>query len=127
MVASASRSVVRFSPRRTLNGVVSGRKLSAVRLHLIGARRQVLEHRDAAIVDRRGLLDAARVDDRDLRDDERRVGLIEHGDAQRRAHAGALHHLRRRDRRDRDERQRERNVSRAMHIDLLNPTVSNRI
>ena len=56
-------------------------------LHLVGAGIEVLEDRDAALVDRRRLLDAARVDDRDLRDDQRRLGLIEHRDPQRRPDA----------------------------------------
>lgn len=58
----------------------NGPKALGRRLHLVGAGVQVLEHRQAAIVHGRHVLDAIRIDDRDLRDDERRLGLVEHGD-----------------------------------------------
>ena len=65
-------------------------------LDLVLPGRQVFEDRHAALVDGGALFDAPRVDDRHLRDDQRGIGLIEHGDPQARAHPGSLDDLCRR-------------------------------
>ena len=62
-------------------------------LHLVGAGIQVLENGDAAVVDRHRLFGAATIDNGHFRDDERRFGLIEHRDSQRRPDTRPLHHL----------------------------------
>ena len=61
---------------------------------------EILEDRDAARVNGPRLLAAARVDDRDLGDDQRRLGRIEHRHPERRPDAGPLDHLARRKRRE---------------------------
>ena len=80
----------------SLPEVVWGRKGAEAfrtRLHLIRTGVEGRELGHAPLVDRQGLLNPLRVDQRDLRDDQRSFGRVEHSDAQRRPRAGALDDL----------------------------------